>query len=92
MPKLLKTQIAQWIKTRFHDNENACKIFNISLPTLMSWKKNPPKILIEYAKIYEENLKNKEIISDLQNDLHFYRMKLGYIITKEEENGINRNK
>ena len=30
-------------------------------------------------------MKNKEQILELQDDLHLYRMKLGYLLNKEEE-------
>lgn len=86
MPKILTTQIAKWMKVRFETNEKACEMFNVSMPTLLSWKKNPPKLLVEFAKLYEKNIKNEEQIFDLKEDLHLYRMKLGVYLTKEEEN------
>ena len=85
MPKILQTKIAKWMKVRFQTNEAACEKFNVSMPTLLAWKKDPPKILLEFAQLYEENMKNKEQILELQDDLHLYRMKLGYLLNKEEE-------
>ena len=86
MPKILKTEIAKWMKVRFQTNETACDKFNISMPTLLAWKKDPPKILVEFAKLYEENIKNKEQILELQDDIHLYRMKLGYLLNEEDKN------
>lgn len=90
MPKIINTEIAKWIKTRFNNDNKACKLFDITIQTLIKWKKQPPALLILYAEKYEENLKNKELIEDLQNEIHLYRMKLGYIMTKEVEDAKNK--
>lgn len=87
MPKNIQTEIARWMRTRFKNDGEIMKLFDISRVTLVAWKHNPPKHLLEYAKLFEKNIELQEFIFDLQNELYIYKIKKGEELIEDMENG-----